>query len=42
MRIKGISLEFYEYVKHNMCKECAEKFIEMYNNYTDSQKEVSF
>lgn len=33
MRIKGVSLEFYEYIKHNMCKECAEEFLEKYNNY---------
>lgn len=42
MRIKGLRLEFAEYEKHDMCEDCAKEFVEKYNNYTDSQKEVSF
>lgn len=42
MRIKGLRLEIDEYGKHELCKECAEVFLDMYNNYTNSKKEVSF
>lgn len=33
MRIKGVSLEFYAYIKHNMCKECSEKFVNLVRFY---------
>lgn len=42
MRIEGLNLHINQYAHHELCKECAEEFIHMYNQYTDSQKEVSF
>lgn len=42
MHIKGLNLDVDNYIYHEMCEECAEEFVDMYNHYTDSQKEVSF
>lgn len=42
IRMEGLNLKFREHARHEMCEKCAKEFIEMYNNYTDSQKEVSF
>lgn len=42
MHIKGLNLDVDNYAHHEMCKECSNEFLEMYNHYTDSQKEVSF
>lgn len=42
MHIKGLRLEVEEYGKFDLCKECAEKFVDMYNFYTVEPKEVSF
>ena len=38
MRIKGVNLEFYEYIKRYMCKECADKFVKKYIKYANNQK----
>lgn len=42
VEIKGLRIELREYDKHDLCKECAEKFVDMYNNYAKNTKEVSF
>lgn len=42
MRIKGLTLNVDNNARHEMCLDCANDFIDKYNNYTDSQKEVSF
>lgn len=42
MKIKELNIEVSHYEHHEMCRQCAEEFLIKYNNYTDSQKEVSF
>jgi hypothetical protein len=42
IRRVGLNTELREHARHEMCEKCADEFIEKYNNYTDSQKEVSF
>lgn len=39
MSIKGLSIELYTYDKYDLCLECADKLIDMYNHYADSEEE---
>lgn len=38
LSIKGLNIQCNNYVQHELCKECAEDFIEKYDKYTDVGK----